>query len=108
MISLLLLLVQPAAVPVDTAATTSVPANVSGADLQGADVKQADASATAGAGDQLAAKNKMVCRTLPPPIGTRIGKRKICKTQAQWNDEQAQIEQGMDKYQTRFPGRPGG
>lgn len=42
------------------------------------------AEATSGA-------NGMLCKTLPPPVGTRIGKRQVCKTRAEWRAlEQAQ------------------
>lgn len=29
--------------------------------------------------------NEIVCRRVPPPTGTRIGPRRICKTQHQWD-----------------------
>lgn len=29
--------------------------------------------------------SEIVCRRVPPPTGTRIGPRRICKTQHQWD-----------------------
>lgn len=31
------------------------------------------------------AGNRIVCRRMPPPTGTRIGPRRICKTQHEWD-----------------------
>jgi hypothetical protein len=52
-------------------------------------------TAPSGNTDQAAAsqgegENKIVCKKLPPPTGSRIGPRKICKTVADWR-RQAQI-----------------
>lgn len=29
--------------------------------------------------------DKVVCKKMPPPVGSRIGPRKVCKTQAEWD-----------------------
>ena len=29
--------------------------------------------------------NRIVCRRMPPPVGSRIGGRRICATEAQWS-----------------------
>ena len=30
-------------------------------------------------------KEKKICETYPPPIGTRLGVRKVCLTKAEWD-----------------------
>ena len=37
--------------------------------------------ATSGGDDRL---DQVVCRSMPPPVGTRIGGERICKTQRGW------------------------
>ena len=32
-------------------------------------------------------ENKTVCKRFPPPVGTRLGERKICKSKAEWDKE---------------------
>lgn len=39
---------------------------------------------SADAGETNAA-NRIVCRRFPPPTGTRIGPRRVCKTQHEWD-----------------------
>lgn len=39
----------------------------------------------------------VVCKKFPPPAGTRIGKRQICKTQAEWDYIQAQEKEVIDQ-----------
>jgi hypothetical protein len=43
--------------------------------------------------------DKRVCVKFPPPTGTRLGERKICKTQAQWDQEQFENKQAIQKIQ---------
>lgn len=44
---------------------------------------------------------EVVCKKFPPPAGTRIGKRQICKTQAEWDyinqQEREALENAMRK-----------
>lgn len=44
----------------------------------------------------------VVCKKFPPPAGTRIGKRQICKTQAEWDYIHAQEQEALDRA-TRKP-----
>lgn len=47
---------------------------------------------------------QIVCRRMPPPAGTRIGARNICRTQAEWdllqqqNREEVQRQQDASHY----------
>ncbi len=36
--------------------------------------------------------DKMVCRTMPPPTGSRLGTRRECRTQREWDDIRLQSE----------------
>ena len=45
---------------------------------------QSSASQQADEGE-MNANNRVVCRRMPPPTGTRIGPRRICKTQHEWD-----------------------
>lgn len=49
----------------------------------------------------------VICKRFPAPTGSRIGKRQICKTKWQWDQEKADNASAMDKVQ-RNPGRPVG
>jgi hypothetical protein len=51
--------------------------------------------------------NKVTCKRFPPPVGTRLGERKICKTQAEWKAERQDTRELMDRIQ-RDPGKPTG
>ncbi|MCW3835351.1 hypothetical protein ACFQ1E_00145 [Sphingomonas canadensis] len=33
-----------------------------------------------------AAKPEKVCRMMDPPIGSRLGRRKVCKTREEWQE----------------------
>ena|ERR1700733_8541249 len=44
--------------------------------------------------------NQIVCRTMAPPTGTRLGGRRICQTQRQWDDEMNQAQQHLQKIQS--------
>ncbi len=35
--------------------------------------------------DATSAVNEIICRRIPPPTGSRIGARRICKTQHEWD-----------------------
>ena len=40
---------------------------------------------TVNAEDLINPANEIVCRRYPPPTGSRIGSRRICRTQHQWD-----------------------
>jgi hypothetical protein len=45
----------------------------------------------------VASKDEKICRRLPPPLGSRVGSRRVCKTQAQWDaDERIAKELAQD------------
>ena len=43
------------------------------------------AAAAAAATAEKRGDNAYICKTFPPPPGTRFGKRQICKTQQEWD-----------------------
>lgn len=49
--------------------------------------------------EEVSQARRIVCRRLPPPSGTRIGLRNVCKTQAEWDAEQAQYRQEVQRQQ---------
>jgi hypothetical protein len=49
------------------------------------------------ADNQPAKATDVVCKKFPPPVGTRIGSRQICKTQAEWDYIQAQEQEALDR-----------
>lgn len=55
--------------------------------------------------------DQIVCKTLPPPTGSLIGGRHICKTEKQWKAQQKQsqdaIRQGQE-FRYRRPAGSGG
>ena len=73
------------AAPLLIAAQTAAPQHAPAA-------QQASSSAPAGS-----KANDVVCKKFPPPVGTRIGSRKICKTQAEWDFIRAQDQEVIDQ-----------
>jgi hypothetical protein len=69
----------------------------------------AAASGTTPSAPKPAANNneRVVCQTFPPPVGTRLGERRICKTVAEWRLESAVNKEVLDRKQTQL-GLPGG
>lgn len=45
--------------------------------------------------------NKVVCRKFPPPPGTRLGARRICKTNAEWDLLELDQFQALDQVQRK-------
>jgi hypothetical protein len=43
--------------------------------------------------------DKVVCRSLEPPTGTRLGTRRVCQTQRQWQDQEEQARHALEKEQ---------
>lgn len=71
--------------------------------LSGTVRAEEDASATTAPPDPKA----KVCKKQPPPTGSHIGERRICKTQAEWDqasrDAAALVRDGATK-RTQYPG----
>lgn len=44
---------------------------------------------------------EIVCKSGPPLTGTRIGPTRICKTKAQWEQEQQQARKTLSDIQTK-------
>jgi hypothetical protein len=44
---------------------------------------------------------KKICRKAPPPIGTRIGARKVCRTAADWRRQEAVANETTSEIQRR-------
>lgn len=44
--------------------------------------------------------NQIICKTMDPPTGTRLGPRRICQTQRQWDDEAQQARQQLMQMQS--------
>ncbi len=63
-------------------------------------------AAAAPAGDP----DKIVCRSMDPPTGSRLGSRRECKTQREWDDIQRQARQQTEHQQSNGyrAGVPGG
>jgi len=43
--------------------------------------------------------DKLVCKSMAPPTGTRLGSRRECKTQREWDDIQRQARQQTEHQQ---------
>lgn len=64
------------------------------------------AAPTAAAPEQQADRDRVVCRTEAPATGTRLGARRICRTQHEWDDIRQQSQQqtmGMERNNTINP-----
>jgi len=44
--------------------------------------------------------NTIICKSGPPPTGTRLGPTRVCKTKAQWDQEQQSGRNYLTKIQT--------
>ena len=49
------------------------------------------------------ASDEIVCRSLPPPTGTRFGGRHICKPARVWAQEQEQAQHDLAKQEREIP-----
>lgn len=49
----------------------------------------------------------IVCRRYPPPTGSRIGVRRICRTEAEWNRADAENRQVVEREQRNRVSCPG-
>ncbi|MXO58782.1 hypothetical protein GRI89_04410 [Altererythrobacter salegens] len=46
------------------------------------------------------AKEKLICKT-DGATGSRIRKNRVCKTEAEWREYQAQTQNNLDRYSNR-------
>jgi hypothetical protein len=61
------------------------------------------AVSVASEGDQ----DAISCKSLAPPTGTRLGARRVCKTNREWEDERRQEAADLAKMQVQLA-PPGG
>lgn len=47
------------------------------------------------------AEEEQVCKRLPPPVGSRVRGKRVCKTEAQWEAERQAAEELARETQTR-------
>ena len=40
-------------------------------------------------------RNKIICKRQPPPAGTRLGGKKVCATQAEWDLARKENEEAL-------------
>lgn len=45
--------------------------------------------------------DEVICKRLPAETGTRLGKRKECRTRREWADIEAEAKQNLEKAQSR-------
>jgi hypothetical protein len=78
---------------------------VLGAALLAAGPSFADGSATASNTDD---GNQIVCKTMAPATGTRLGTRRICQTQKQWDAQMQQDQKTLSQQQVQTGYNSGG
>jgi hypothetical protein len=62
------------------------------------------AAGSAYAGDaspKPADKDPVICKTTPPPVGTRLGGRHICMKASQWEQRRQQSQDALTNSQNR-------
>jgi hypothetical protein len=52
--------------------------------------------------------DKVVCRTEPPATGSRLGTRRTCRTQREWDDIREQSQKETNKMEVNSPMGPRG
>ena len=67
-------------------------------DNSGVGVNEADGSNPA---------TNVICRQYPPPVGTRIGARNVCKTEMEWDQADAESRQVVERAQINKAHCPG-
>lgn len=50
--------------------------------------------------------NRVVCRKLPPPLGSRLGGRTVCMTQREWDEQRSGAQRELERMQ-RIPSARG-
>jgi hypothetical protein len=51
--------------------------------------------------------NRIVCKSGPPPTGTRLPGARVCKTQQQWDQEQQDARDELNRIQVQRGLSPG-
>lgn len=78
---------------------------ISGAGAMADPAQPADTTqATTSTGDL----DKIVCRSMGAPLGSRLGGRRECRTQREWDDIRRQNEKEVNKMQARDSLGPSG
>ena len=68
----------------------------------------ANPSDTASAGTNPSNWNEMICKTMAPATGTRLGARRECQTRHEWDMQQQEAQRELEKnQQTSNPGNSG-
>ncbi|MBB3764575.1 hypothetical protein [Sphingomicrobium lutaoense] len=49
--------------------------------------------------------NAYVCKKFPPPVGSRLGPRQICKTKANWKMLETDMQDGLRKMRNSISGQ---
>jgi len=78
---------------------------VLGAALLAASPSFADGTTTASNTDN---GNQIVCKTMAPATGTRLGTRRICQTQKQWDAQMEQDQKALSQQQVQTGYNSGG
>jgi hypothetical protein len=52
--------------------------------------------------------NQIVCKSMAPPTGTRLGARRICQTQKQWDAQMKQDQKALSQQQVQTGYNSGG
>ncbi len=65
---------------------------------------QVDTTLQAAAPESVSAVSEVICRRVPPPTGSRIGPRNICKTQHEWDliNREARTVVEEAQYRSKF------
>jgi hypothetical protein len=64
---------------------------------------------TASAGTNPSDPNEIICKTMAPPTGTRLGARRECATRHEWQVQELEAQRETEKMQnTPGAGIPGG
>ncbi len=51
--------------------------------------------------------DRVVCKTLPPPTGTMLGSRKVCKTEREWRELTKRSQDDINSKQQKLGGYGG-
>lgn len=68
---------------------------------------QNDTTLSDGATDGDNPSTTVICRRYPPPTGSRIGARRICRTEAQWVQHDTEHRLAIEREQRNRVGCPG-
>jgi hypothetical protein len=59
-------------------------------------------TATTPATDVQKPEDKVVCKLLEPPLGSRIGNRRVCMTQLRWDQQERDAQDAMRRTHSGF------